>query len=368
MNILFITQHYYPNKGGMAESCDRLIRNFKKQGITVQVFHFTNRKKKFKKETQVNGTYTALPIYPSQEFTLQLASQFILQADITKDITHIFAFGGHLPINFAPIISRFLQKPLATFIRGNDFDEAIFSKNNRSNLLYALENSEHIFSVTTEKAEKINRLLGQNKASFTPNGIDVKKWKLVPSLEQKVSELKSLSNGKKVLGIIGQLKAKKGILEFAETFSHFQFKDNYEVWLVGDIENDIREKLETFPVPFRYFSFMDKYSLIPYYYAVDAIVIPSFYDGMPNVLLEAGATKNFVIGASVGGIKDVIEYQKDGLLFNPFEPSELLECLNIFNQKTAEEVSVISEALYKKVSTIYTEQNEINNYLKILNQ
>jgi len=113
MSLLFITQNYYPNKGGMAESCDRLVRNFRKNKITVHVIHFTNRKLKFQTESQINGTYSAVPIHKSEEFTLNLATRFIQQSNFLKDIKYIIAFGGYLPIQMSPILAKWTNKKYA---------------------------------------------------------------------------------------------------------------------------------------------------------------------------------------------------------------------------------------------------------------
>ena len=161
MSLLFITQNYYPNKGGMAASCDRLIRNFRKNKVDVHVLHFTNRRKKFHTEATVQGSYTTLPINTSEEFTLNLASLFIEGFAALHAIKYVVAFGGHLPIGLGPIVSKWMDKPLVTLIRGNDFDEAIFSKR-REALIYALKTSEFIFSVTREKRDKIKKLIASS--------------------------------------------------------------------------------------------------------------------------------------------------------------------------------------------------------------
>ncbi|KGK30849.1 glycosyltransferase family 4 protein [Cellulophaga sp. E6(2014)] len=365
MSLLFITQHYYPSKGGMAESCDRLIRNFRKSGVAVHIIHFTNRRKKFHTEAAVHGSYSAVPVNNSEEFTLNLASQFIEGLPILKDVKYVVAFGGYLPLSLGPILSKYIAKPLITFIRGNDFDEAIFSKR-REMLLYALKNSEFIFTVTKEKRDKIKKLTAHSKVYFTPNGIDTKLWKPAISQLPQVEALKESSAGKKRIVIVGQLKAKKGILEFSKTFANFSYKDAYEIWLIGDVEDSVKNHIETLPIQVQFFSFVNKNELIAYYHAADIVLIPSFYDGMPNVLLEAGASKNVIIASKIGGIQDVIEHQKDGFLFNPLKPASLLEALTHVHRATAEKKEGIANALFEKIEKEYTEGKEIRNYLKNL--
>jgi len=365
MSLLFITQHYYPNKGGMAASCDRLIRNFRKNNVEVHVLHFTNRRKKFHSEAAVNGSYTALPINNSEEFTLNLASHFIEGLEIAKTIKYVVAFGGHLPISLGPIISKWIDKPLVTLIRGNDFDEAIFSKR-RETLVYALKQSQFIFSVTSEQRNKIKKLIDHSNVYFSPNGINANLWQPVKSQISEIQKLKDGSLDKKRIAIVGQLKAKKGILDFSKTFSTFSHKDEYEVWMIGDVDDTVKDYINELDLQVRFFTFVNKNELIAFYHAADIVLIPSFYDGMPNVLLEAGASKNIVVASNVGGIKDVIEHEKDGLLFNPLKPTSLLEVLMKVHKLEAEAIHKISDRLFTKIEQEYTEAQEINNYLKIL--
>ncbi|SNR16480.1 glycosyltransferase family 4 protein [Tenacibaculum jejuense] len=365
MKLLIITKNYPPSKGGMSVSCDRLVRNFRNNAIETHVIHFTNRRKKFVTQSMVNGTYTAIPIQNSEEFTLSLASEFILQLSFLKEITHIAAFGGNLPINLAPILAKWTSKKLITFIRGNDFDEGVFSKR-RDNLLYALENSDYVFSVTNEKKEKINSLVTHNNTYFTPNGINCSLWEISSSHVDKIQELKQSFQDKTPIAIVGQLKEKKGILNFTETFSKFPYKDEYVICMIGDVSSETKQILDNLDVNVNFYPFANQNDLLLFYHAVNIIAIPSFYDGMPNVLLEAGATKNLIIGANIGGIKDVISDNSDGFLYNPLNPLTLLDLLLKVHRLTEEEKDKISSSLLNKIKTSYTEEKEISTYLNIL--
>lgn len=364
MKFLFITQNYPPNKGGMAVSCDRLIKNFRKKGIEIHIIHFTNRNKKFVTQSNIKGSYSAVPITKSEEFTLSLCSEFILQLPFLNDITHIVAFGSSLSINIAPIISKWTENPLITFIRGNDFDEGIFSKR-RDKLLYALKNSKYIFTVTNEKKEKINKLIHQKNAHFTPNGINRNLWDASKSHQKKITSLKSQFQ-KKTIAVVGQLKIKKGIINFCEVFNKFPYKEEYTLCFIGDIDYQTKETISAYNIDVAFFPFTNQNELLIYYYACDIFAIPSFYDGMPNVLLEAGITKNLVIASNVGGIKDVIEHKKDGFLYNPLHPTELIDVLLKIHRLSDTERQNIIVNLFTKITTSFTEEKEITNYLKIL--
>ena len=53
----------------------------------------------------------------------------------------------------------------------------------------------------------------------------------------------------------------------------------------------------------------------PYYSAMDALVLPSLSEGLPNVVLESMASGKPVIAANVGGVPEVVEDGWNGALF-----------------------------------------------------
>ena len=52
----------------------------------------------------------------------------------------------------------------------------------------------------------------------------------------------------------------------------------------------------------------------PYYAMADCVVLPSYHEGMSNVLLEAAATGRPVITSNIPGCKEAVDDGKSGLL------------------------------------------------------
>ncbi len=252
-------------------------------------------------------------------------------------------------------------------MRGNDYDEFLFSKR-RQVLFHALENSNYTLSVSREKADKIKRLFPQINSMYTPNGINVEKWQLSSNEKDNIHLYrKNIAADKTVIMIAGQLKPKKGINQFLESFSYFYNNSNYVIRLVGDISEKTQQILPNLEFEVQCFPYSNKEELKFLYHASDIICIPSFYEGMPNVLLEAAACKKIVIGSKIGGITDVVEHEISGILYNPLDKTALIDAFITYeNLKLTGGISAVQEKLFVKITDIYSEEQEIINYINLL--
>ena len=68
--------------------------------------------------------------------------------------------------------------------------------------------------------------------------------------------------------------------------------------------------------------------------ASDAVLLPSLWEGLPLVLLEAMARSRPVIATAVGGVPEVIEHGVHGHLVPPNDPAALADALELFHRKT----------------------------------
>ncbi|MEX0910204.1 MAG: glycosyltransferase family 4 protein [Candidatus Paceibacterota bacterium] len=62
--------------------------------------------------------------------------------------------------------------------------------------------------------------------------------------------------------------------------------------------------------------------------AFDVFILPSFKEGHPYVILEAGLAGLPVIGSNISGIRDIIIDNKNGLLFSPESVTDLTDKIN----------------------------------------
>lgn len=363
--IIWLTENYPPQKGGMAQSCDRIVSGLRKEGKIIHVIHFTNRKEAYKIEMEENGSYAAVPIHFDESHSLHLAYNFIVQRDLQSDL--LIIFGGYLSMLAAPIFALWLKTKLLLMIRGNDFDTAIFSPKKRQVLKDAIERADLITSVSEQKMLQMKILFPKASIRYVANGIEQELWQPLDS-DFKFAEdwRKKHSEEQLTLGCFGHLKVKKGLDVLLEALKSPALKKKFNLLLIGDISEDVRENLNASGASYEILPFAERLSLIKYFLSCHALIIPSHYDGMPNVLLEAGLLGIPVIGSRKDGMMDVITDKEDGFLFDPGNSQDLRRILFDFEAMTAKEREEMGARLKKKIADRYNAKIETDKYLELI--
>ncbi len=369
LRVLWLTENYYPSRGGMAESCDRIVFNLRKSGLKIDIIHLFARAKSFRHEEEQGGDTYIFPQEEDMAHTLNRVWNFLESHCSRYTYSHVLAFGGYLPLTAAPLYAAWLSLPLITLIRGNDFDTAIFYPHRRGILKDALLASQVVSSVSRDKIRKMKAMYPQVSTQYIPNGIDLDTWKLLPSDADKASRIKQelSSQQKPIVGIFGQLKAKKGVVFFLKALARAALSTQVHLLFVGDLNPEVEEMLENYPDRFSYthLGFMERFALLPYYAACSLIAIPSFYDGLPNVLLEAGGLGIPIIASRVAGMADVIEHDKTGLLFEAGDLEGAAQSLRYWEQMSPEARWQMGKALQERIREEYTHIRECQRYINL---
>ena len=70
----------------------------------------------------------------------------------------------------------------------------------------------------------------------------------------------------------------------------------------------------------------------PYYAAAHCVVLPSYHEGMSNVLLEGAATGRALITSDIPGCREAVEDGVTGLLCRVKDEEDLLDRMDAFVQ------------------------------------
>src|SRR5260221_5427964 len=155
---LLITETHPPDKGGMAESCDRIVRGLQRGGAAVDVLHFDRRAAKPIVRKGAHGTHVRWPAEESAPHAINCAWNGMKAAFDLEAVTHVMAFGGAMPIACAPAFAAWLDRPLITLLRGNELDAGLFDPRRRPMLDDALIPSAAVCTATTEQADYVAAL------------------------------------------------------------------------------------------------------------------------------------------------------------------------------------------------------------------
>jgi glycosyltransferase involved in cell wall biosynthesis len=365
MVISWFTENYPPSKGGMSRSCDRIIANLRKHH-TVHIYHFTNRNKAFSIEAHVNGFYISIPVFEDNSHTLNMLWAFIKGQTLILETDILVSFGSHLCLKGIPLMANWLQKPVLTCFRGNDFDTAIFS-NKKQDLLYTIENSTAVACVTKEKAERIKHMQLNTQIYFTPNSIHLENWSVLQAdskLAETYKKELNIDENTTIIGLIGFLKQKKGMDFFVATLLKSQLIDRVHLRIVGELEAHIETLLLSNNIPYSMVSPKSKTELIANYSLCNVVAIPSIYDGMPNVIFEAGALNIPILASKAGGIPDILN-EDNAFLFDVLSEKSLLMALAQFENTTKPELEIKTKRLKVQLENEFTPEQETQNYLNI---
>ncbi|MBI5403115.1 MAG: glycosyltransferase [Ignavibacteriae bacterium] len=217
-------------------------------------------------------------------------------------------------------------------------------------------------------AEKI-RVLDPAKSKIIPNGINLKKYE---NLERKNPEILRNLNLNKDDFIIGNIsrfdiqKNQKLIIKSAAKL----IKDypQFKFILVGNgkLLDESKRLASEFNLGKNLIFTGEQKKLTDFYSVFDLFVFPTYWEGMPYVLLEAMAAGLPIVCSGIPSLNEVIEKEKSALTINPKSERELSEAIiRLYKNKSLAEMlsaNVLEESkkydeslMVKSIECIYRE-------------
>ena len=104
----------------------------------------------------------------------------------------------------------------------------------------------------------------------------------------------------------------------------------------------------------------------PYYAAADCIVLPSYHEGMSNVLLEAAATGRAVITSDIPGCREALENGKTGLLCKAGDTDSLYQAMKRFLEMSSGQRAKMGIAGRRKMEKEFDKQMVVRETMETL--
>ena len=142
-----------------------------------------------------------------------------------------------------------------------------------------------------------------------------------------------------------------------------KYGDKVELHVVGFAEDNYTGVMERLAAEGTVIYHGTQKDVRPFVAGCHCLVLPSYHEGMSNVLQEASAAARPVVTCDVPGCKEIVERDKSGFLCEVKSADSLYEQMERFVQLPYSEKESMGIAARKKVERDFDRQNVVNKYL-----
>lgn len=151
-----------------------------------------------------------------------------------------------------------------------------------------------------------------------------------------------------VVGCLGRLSQQKNHQELVTALSLVNPNIKCLIAGEGELKSDLLGQIEGLQLSSHVRLVGQQDDINKFFSEIDVFILPSLSEGLPLVLLEAGAAGLPVIASDISSNKEIIEHGKTGYLYNSGKPEELAEAL-VFMRENPDKAKVFGIALLAHV-------------------
>ena len=338
MRILYVCKSLPKSfQGGIQTHVWHLSAHMANLGHDVSILTAGGLRKKTQRYTLEGRNIIELPYLPlrrqpilsilAEEWSFNISVNLWLKKHVNEyDIIHLQGRSGFIFPQKKNVI------PVVTTLHGlvNLENEKSFSAKNIDKQIHeqwashyeknSLLNSDGLIAVSNEMQQEIEAVMPSiiKKITIIPNGVEK---------ALNVSENKTDND---LLVFVGRLERIKGVFNLLNAMKTIDKR--VKLVMIGD--GSERVAMEKF---IHTEGLADRVTLTGALQSADvmewisksyALILPSFHETQGIVLLEANTLSKPVLASDIGGIKEVVENNRNGLLFNPHVYQEISEKVN----------------------------------------
>ena len=403
---------WYPS-GGDWTYIESICKIYESKGHTIIPFAMKdvrNIKTKYDKYFINNINYNDLNSNKTIKNSLKVISNSIYSFEAIKNLNklinenhvdiaqlnnihniHTPAIINTLKKNKIPIVWRILDYklicPNRTFLSNNIICEKCFKTKYYNCFLNKCKKNSYSASLITTIESYFNKLmpfyknvdtfLFQSEFSrdqFVKFGFDINKTKIIENpfnFDIKNDEIK-YNEGEKYILYFGRISKEKGLFTLYEAMLNIP---EIKLLVIGD-GPDLNDSITYVNqnninnVEFKGPKWGE--DLIPFIQNCEFVIVPSeWYEPNPYVILQSFSYGKAVIATNIGGLKDMIINNENGILANPNDPKNLAICIKKLFFNSEKKIFLGKNAkliLENKYSSEKYYNISINIFNKLLNQ
>lgn len=248
------------------------------------------------------------------------------------DILHVYTATPDGVIGL--LIRKEFSVPLVVTLIGSDINVWPL----RSRLIYRLtqqviSKADKVIAVSNALKKRAREIVApKNPIAVIYNGCDPKKFAFDKTARFYLRKKWDIPLESVVFIFVGNVLKTKGVFELLEAFYLLMKKisDNYLIFIGDGKESKVLiRKAERIGINNRVvFVGRRPHEEIPHWLSMaDVLVLPSYSEGLPNVIVEAMACQRAVIATRAGGVPETVIDGQSGILVEPRDSVTLMEAM-----------------------------------------
>jgi len=307
---------------------------------------------------------------PSVKFVIFFSRQVKVSLNlikISRNIDTVIFFIGGMALPVPMLLAKILRKKIIVITTGSLSKETEIRYGRQSifyyismmieRVNYTLSNRIVIYSKNIIPQLELNRY--GNKIVLGARFVDTNIFKHQRRMDERGN----------IIGYIGTLSSVKGIMNLVEAFRTISKGNDTAELLIcggGPLLNEIRKKLKHDGLQHKITlaGWIPHDNLSDYLNEMKLLVLPSYSEGLPNVILEAMACGTPVLATPVGGVPDLIKDGENGFIMENNTPEYIAK--NVIRALNYPDLDRIVKNARKLIEEEYSYEAAVERYRKIL--
>ena len=200
-------------------------------------------------------------------------------------------------------------------------------------------------------------------------GVNLEHYAYTPvSSHQEGEESGESETGKMHFLYLGRIMKEKGIDELFAAMRrlHGEYGGRVVLDIVGFFEDEYKDAVEKMVEDgiAVFHGFQEETR--PYYEMAGCVVLPSYHEGMSNVLLEASAMGRPVITSDIPGCREAVEDGKSGYLCEMKNADMLFEKMKMMADKSIDEIEEMGKCARKRMEKQFDKKRIVKRTVEII--
>lgn len=216
---------------------------------------------------------------------------------------------------------------------------------------WAMSEAERVVTVSQAQADALRAGLPKRaKIEVVANAVLLDANLLSPDDRRRRRRELGVDDEDFLLGVFGRLSREKGPDVFLESLAQVRRRQpRFKAILLGDgpMRSPLEQQAQRLGLESHVRFLGHQTDVVGHYSLLDALVLPSRSEGMPNVLLEAMSLNVPVVATRVGGVPEVSQDGVEALIVEPENPTSLAQALLRIREDEALRTRLVQNAFQR---------------------